>query len=175
MSGEGMASAVAAAMAEAGPMIGAVEVERLLPLGDAMAIEAAREGRRIDQAVDLVRKAGRPKGAVNKRTAVMRDYLLTRYPHPGEALAQAYSRPVEVLAAELGCSKLEAFQAQVRAAAELLPYIESKMPVAVAVDARGAISLVIHGADGAAGAVIDADGGEMLGLSAMLRNQGVEA
>ncbi|MFZ4687864.1 MAG: hypothetical protein ACOYLS_01370 [Polymorphobacter sp.] len=171
--GEGIASAVAQAMAEAGPMAAPVKIEQLLPLGDALAIEAARDGRadrNAGHAVEAVRAAGRPKGATNKRTAAWRDYLLSKYAHPLEVLAQAYSRPVETLAAELGCTKLEAFTAQVKAAAELAPFIESKMPIGVAVDARGTISLVIHGAD--SGEAVE--GGSAWGLSAMLQNQGVD-
>lgn len=174
--GAGIGAALAAAMAEAGQLMEPAPVQVALPLGDAADIEAARD-QRADRdaahAVQAVRKAGRPKGASNKRTGLLRDYLMSRYAHPLEVLAQTYSRPVETLAAELGCSKLEAFQTQVRAAAELAPYIESKMPVAVGIDARGAISLVIHGADGTPGGFIDASGAEVLGLSAMLQDQEV--
>jgi hypothetical protein len=56
--------------------------------------------------------------------------------HPALALARAYSTPVELLAAQLDCSKLEAFQCQMRAAAEVLPYVEGKQPVQVDVRQR---------------------------------------
>ena len=173
--GDGISAAVASALAEAGPMIEPEPVQALLPLADAEAIEAARdqrEDRDAGQAVQLVRKAGRPKGASNKRTAQIRDYLLSRYAHPLEVLAQTYSRPVEALAAELGCSRIEAFKVQVSAAAELAPFIESKMPVAVGIDARGTVQLVINGAEAVPGGFIDAEGVVMGGLSAMLQNQG---
>jgi hypothetical protein len=176
MSGDGLSSAAALAIGAAGPMVEPDEVQLFMPLADAGAIEAARDGvagRDPHRAIEQVRRAGRPKGATNKRTGVWRDYLLSRYAHPLEVLAQTYSRPVEALAAELGCSRKEAFDSQIRAAAELAPYIESKMPVAVAVDARGVIQLVINGSEAAAGAIIDAEGGEVLGLSAMAQNQGV--
>lgn len=174
MSGEtGLAGVVAQAMAEAPPIVAdAVQ----LPLIDVGMVEAERAaGVTIGQAVENVRRAGRPKGAMNKRTGALRDYILNQFQHPAVALAQAYSRPVDMLAAELGCTKLEAFTVQVRAAGELLPYIESKMPVAVGIDQRGTIQLVIHGADERPAVV---DGGELVGLSAMLwqdeQNQGVE-
>jgi hypothetical protein len=176
MSGDGIGAALGAALAQAGPLVEPEAVQAPLPLGDVEAIEAARDGRPdrdAGQAVQLVRKAGRPKGAMNKRTGQLRDYLLSRYAHPLEVLAQTYTRPAEVLAAELGCTKLEAFQQQVRAAAELAPYIESKMPVAVGIDARGTVQLVINGAEAAGGAIIDAEGVTLGGLSAMLQNQGV--
>lgn len=178
--GDGLASAVAIAMDAAGPMTAPETAAPLLPLLDEHAVEAARDGsptRDAGQAVERVRKAGRPPGAINKRTGVLRDFILNQYSHPAVVLAQTYSRPVDDLAAQLGCKRIEAFQVQVKAAAELLPYIESKMPVAVGIDARGAISLVLHGADGASGGVVDAQGIEMLGLTAMLHqseeNQGV--
>jgi hypothetical protein len=174
--GDGIGAALAQAMAEAGALVEPAPVQVALPLGDAEAIEAARDlrpDRDAGHAVQAVRKAGRPKGASNKRTGQLRDYLLSRYAHPLEVLAQAYSRPVETLAAELGCSKVEAFGLQVRAAAELAPFIESKMPVAVGIDARGTVQLVIHGGEAAGGAVIDAEGVTLGGLSAMLQNQGV--
>lgn len=170
----GLAGIVAGAMAEAAPIVAdAVQ----LPLIDVGAVEAERQaGVAIGQAVENVRRAGRPKGAINKRTGQLRDFILAQYQHPAVALAQAYSRPVDTLAAELGCSKLEAFTVQVRAAGELLPYIESKMPVAVGIDQRGTIQLVIHGAEQRPATV---DGGDLTGLSAMLwddeQNQGVEA
>lgn len=168
----GLAGVVADAMAEAAPIaVAAVQ----LPLLDAEAIETARAGRDIGQAVEAVRRAGRPKGALNKRTERLRDFILGQHSHPAQVLAQAYSRPVDALAAELGCTRLEAFTVQIRAASELLPYIESKMPVAVDVDARGAIQLVIHGAEQRPATI---DGGQLVGLSAMLwdeENQGVEA
>jgi hypothetical protein len=65
---------------------------------------------------------------------------------PGEALARAYSTPVEQLAAQLGCTKLEAAQIGIRAAAELLPYIEGKAPISVDVRRRNDVVLIMPGA-----------------------------
>lgn len=76
---------------------------------------------------------GRPAGAKNKSTAAWRDYLLARYPSPLVALAEAYTRPARDLADELGCKPVEAFAVQMRAAAELAPYLHGKMPVEVQV------------------------------------------
>lgn len=80
---------------------------------------------------ELGRGPGRPKGSPNKRTAKLRDYVLARYRHPAEVLAALASMPVERLAADLLCDRIEAATLQVRAATELLPYLESRMPVAV--------------------------------------------
>ena len=84
-------------------------------------------------------KGGRPKGAPNKRTAETVRYLLSRYAHPLEVLAQIYSRPVDVLATELDCSLLEAAQMQVSAAKEVAPYVAQKLPTQV--DFRGDIDI----------------------------------
>jgi hypothetical protein len=76
-------------------------------------------------------KTGRPAGSVARHTAAWRQLILTRYRSPLIAMAEAYSRPVEELAKELGCTRREAFEIQMRAAAELAPFVHSKMPIAV--------------------------------------------
>lgn len=138
----GRAGAVADAMEEAGP--------DLLPLPDATQLELLRDGlpdRDPGRAVAEARKAGRPKGARNKRTEEFRRQILAMAPHPALALARAYARPVETLAAELGCSKLEAFREQRQCAAELLPYVEGKMPVKVDLDVRAGVTIEIESLD----------------------------
>ncbi len=52
---------------------------------------------------------------------------------------------MDVLAAELGCTRLEALQLQQRAAAELMPYFEGKMPVTIDMTARSDVHLVVPG------------------------------
>jgi hypothetical protein len=95
-------------------------------------------------AVDRQRgRRGRPPGALNKRNQKFREQLLAIAPHPALALARAYSTPVETLAAQLGCSLLEAAQLGIRAAAELLPYIESKQPVDVNMTRRNDVVLIM--------------------------------
>jgi hypothetical protein len=89
---------------------------------------------------------GRRPGSLNRRNAKFREQLLGLYPHPAEALARAYSTPVHQLAAQLGCSKLEAAQIGIRAAAELLPYIEGKAPISVDVRRRNDVVLIMPGA-----------------------------
>lgn len=74
---------------------------------------------------------GRPRGSRNRRTSELVGFLLSRYTHPLVGLAETYSRPVGVLAAELGCSKLEAFQLQVTAMKELAPYVAQKLPTMI--------------------------------------------
>lgn len=104
----------------------------------AAAIEIERRGR------------GRPPGSLNRRNAKFRDQILALYPHPAEALARAYSTPVDQLAAQLGCSKAEAAAIGIRAAAELLPYIEGKAPIAVELRRRNDVVLIMPGAGSSA-------------------------
>jgi len=92
-----------------------------------------------------VRGPGRPKGSRNKRTDEWVDYLLRGRRPPLLVLAETYSRPVDQLAKELSITKGEAFKLQLLAAKELAPYVHQKQPLAVQVDARGVVTLVIGG------------------------------
>jgi hypothetical protein len=102
------------------------------------------------------RGRGRPTGSLNKRNAKFREQLLALAPHPALALARAYSTPVETLAAQLGCTKLEAAQLGIRAAAEVLPYIEGKQPISVDVRQRSDVVMIMAGGPGVPGAQLDA-------------------
>lgn len=103
----------------------------------------------LDWPGDIVRsaRAGRPRGARNKRTREWSEYILARYQSPLEFLAEAYSRPVDVLAAELGCDKLEAFKVQCAAAGKIAEYVHQKQPVAVNLNGNTAGTLVIVQSD----------------------------
>jgi hypothetical protein len=90
------------------------------------------------------RGAGRPAGSINRNTKEWREYILQRYQSPLIAMAETYSRPTEVLAKELGCSKLEAFNLQQKAAADLAPYVHQKMPMAIEAGEGGLINLIIN-------------------------------
>ncbi|MBC7906909.1 MAG: hypothetical protein H7Y60_09210 [Rhodospirillaceae bacterium] len=79
---------------------------------------------------------GRPKGATNKRTNDWKAYILARYRHPMEFLAETFSRSPHDLARELDCKPAEAYAVQAKCAAELLPYLEGKAPVQLQVDAN---------------------------------------
>jgi hypothetical protein len=139
--GSGIVSGIRNAIAEAGPLLPLRDEEQLSLLA-----EETGSDRIGSQHVQFAtRGRGRPKGATNKRQADVRNYLLTRYAHPLEVLAQVYSRPVDALAAELGCSRREAAQLQVRAAAEVAPFVEGKMPVAIDLTTHGDFNLLIPG------------------------------
>jgi hypothetical protein len=92
------------------------------------------------------RGRGRPPGALNRRNAKFRDQILALYPHPAIALARAYSTPVHELAAQLECTKKEAAEIGMRAAAELLPYLEGKAPISVDLKRRNDVVLIMPGA-----------------------------
>ena len=71
---------------------------------------------------------GRPKGAKNKRQQQLQAWLLAKgYRHPAVILAETYSRPVQDLRKALSCTKLEAYQLQLKAAEALMPYFEGKV------------------------------------------------
>jgi hypothetical protein len=137
----------------------------LLPaaLAEATAAEAAGEVAR--------RGPGRPPGARNRRTDEWVDYLLGRYRSPLVVLAETYSRPVEVLAAELGCTREDAFKIQIEAASRLAPYLHQKQPLAVNVNAQGVVQLVIETA-AMRGQISGADG-EFTIEAEIVENQGV--
>jgi hypothetical protein len=128
MSGGISKSAVERALAQAESAPAVVPAEQL-PL---IPTEAARAEHAKYQPSG--RGGGRPPGSPNKRTVAFARYLLSKYRHPLEGLAEVYSRPVDVLAAELSCSKLEAFQLQLTAMRELAPYVAQKLPTMI--DAR---------------------------------------
>ncbi len=72
---------------------------------------------------------GRPRGASNKRTLQMRElYLKMGLPHPMLKMGQMLQLTVEDLARALCCDLLEAADLQRKIAADLAPYLESKMP-----------------------------------------------
>lgn len=86
---------------------------------------------------------GRPRGAVDRSASDWRAYFLTRYRSPLHMLAEVAGRPTLQLAEELGCTLLEAMQLQMKAAAELAPYLHSKAPVALQVDGQAVAPVVV--------------------------------
>lgn len=86
---------------------------------------------------------GRKPGAVGRRSAELADYLLQFGPHPAVGMMKLQGRSAALLAAELGCSSLEAAELQHKARAELLPYFEGKQPVRVQVSGQGHMTLNI--------------------------------
>lgn len=79
------------------------------------------------------RGPGRPPGSPNKKTEDLRRFLLARFKHPAVALAEIYSVPTTCLAAELGMKAGDVLALQIRAAAEVAPYVDSRMPAKIAI------------------------------------------
>ena len=92
------------------------------------------------------RSKGRPAGSPNKRTLAMRDHILRRgYAHPLLWMAETVSRPISMLAEELGCSLLEAAEFQRKVASDMAPYMESKMPAQLSVDNNDGLPVLMIG------------------------------
>lgn len=135
----GLQTAIEAIGVGQAPTAGAEQLPLLpLPLVDS---EAA-----IAEAA-VHRGPGRPAGSRNKRTEEWVDYILGRYRSPLVVLAETYSRPVQELAKELGCTKAEAFDRQQAAARAILPYVHQEQPKALQLDGRGMMQLVIETGD----------------------------
>lgn len=112
-------------------------------------------------------KGGRKLGSGNRRNAEFRAFILAQGGHPGVFLQRVMDRPVELLAAELGCDKRDALDRQIRCATELMPYVEGKMPVNVNVAVRGDFSLVAGAGTGLFDGLDDGESDElpMLGFA----------
>jgi hypothetical protein len=112
--------------------------QELLDLGR---VEARQAGLPLIPAVEpeasapAPAKGGRPAGSVARKTSEWAAFMLQRYRSPLVVMAETYSRPLRDLADELGCTPLEAFELQMKAAAELAPYVHSKQPTGLQLDA----------------------------------------
>jgi len=109
---------------------------------------------------------GRPVGAQNRMTRDIRKLILAKHCHPLQAMAEIYTADAKELAQHLGCKAIEAVQLQLRAAAELAPYLTAKQ---AAVDDKGNAvmpSLVLSFGAGAS-APPAADGRRVLSLDAI--------
>ena len=140
----------------------AIQMELGCDVGDAVC-EHQRRGR-----------GGRPKGAKNRRTEEFSRYILQFGPHPGVTLARVQGRPTDMLAKELGCTKLEAMQLQIRAASELLPYVEGKKPVEVNMHHGGHMSLVLEQSGPIDGGLIEGESSEPMLAFAPMPDDGAE-
>src|SRR5262249_31154832 len=70
---------------------------------------------------------GRPRGARNHSTQYWVDYIRRKYCSPLEVLAQLATSPIDVLAREAGCSRLDALIQKRHAAEALSPYLHPKL------------------------------------------------
>lgn len=108
---------------------------------------------------------GRPVGAQNRMTRDIRKLILAKHCHPLQAIAEIYTADVHELARYLDCKPLEAMNVQLRAAAELAPYLTAKQ---AAVDDQGNAmpTLVIQFGAGAS-APAAGDGRRVLSIEAV--------
>lgn len=98
-------------------------------------------------------RGGRPKGARNRRSDDFARYILSFGQHPAITMMEIQTTPPEVLVersrqmdpVKRRMSYGDAQALRVRCAEGLLPFIESKKPVALDVTAKGDFSLLIPG------------------------------
>jgi hypothetical protein len=87
---------------------------------------------------------GRPRGSRNRRTQELADYAARLGGNPILKLIEIVATPIDVIAATLGCKKVEAADYWRKCAADLAPYIEQKLPTAVQLQGANAGMLVIN-------------------------------
>lgn len=121
---------------------------------------------------NLVRKRsgpGRPAGAVNRVTKDIRRLLLSQFKHPLIALGEIYSADTLALAAHLGCKPEAALGVQVRAAAEVAPYLAAKQ---AAVDDKGAAVMptLVMNFGASTGTSMAGDGARTLSIEAIAKS-----
>lgn len=91
------------------------------------------------------KRHGRPKGARNKRTDDFARWLLSFGQHPAKTMMEIQATPTEVLMEASKKPYLECLDRRIRCAEALMPYLESKKPVAVDMTFTGIADLVIEG------------------------------
>ena len=122
---------------------------------EVLAIQRARGGSMKEAVAEWRAQGarGRKPGAVNRSTADLARYLGQFGPDPAVKLMRMIARPVDLLAAELGCSLGDAWDRQARVAMDLMPYFHGKKPVAIDMTVKGDFHLAIAGITHSAGQV----------------------
>lgn len=87
---------------------------------------------------------GRPKGAINRTTRDLVKLIEATGRHPIIAMAEIVATPIDVIAATLGCSPLEAAEYHRKVMSDLAPYVAQKLPTAVQISGANAGVLVVH-------------------------------
>lgn len=175
-----LVEAAAAQEAEQQDLFGPVSPEEMVEAREALGGQAGhmavlREAR--------VRRAGRPKGARNKRTDDFEKYILQFGQHPAITLMQIQSTPPEVLIEASKQPKVHSFRKngrpnivverlsyqeaeamRMRAAEALMPYLVGKKPLAVDMNFSGLSDLVIAGVTHSNAEVTNIVEGEFLPL-----------
>lgn len=89
--------------------------------------EGGLEPRELEAEAERQRKAGRPKGAQNRSTRELKEFLLKTGVVPQTFMHKWLNIEPEQLAKRLGCTVFEAFNKQIDIARELGEYIIPKM------------------------------------------------
>lgn len=89
-------------------------------------VEEAGEDEVKAEALNL-RGRGRPKGAKNKKSAALREYIAARYGNPVCLLMARAVADVRSLAAELGADPLDVWKEQNDILKSVLPFVMEKM------------------------------------------------
>jgi hypothetical protein len=96
---------------------------------------------------DGVRKAsgpGRPRGSTNRTTRDLVKLITSKGKHPLLAMAEIVATPIDVIAATLGCKKIEAAEYHRKVMSDLAPYVAQRLPLAVQVQGANAGVLIIN-------------------------------
>ncbi|MEO9613620.1 MAG: hypothetical protein ABJG86_11155 [Nitratireductor sp.] len=87
---------------------------------------------------------GRPRGARNRATKDLVKLIEATGRHPLLAMAEIVATPIDVIAATLGCKKIEAAEYHRKVMSDLAPYVAQKLPTAVQIAGANAGMLVIN-------------------------------
>lgn len=87
---------------------------------------------------------GRPRGSTNRTTRDLVKLITATGKHPLLAMAEIVSTPIDVIAATLCCTRLEAAEYHRKVMSDLAPYVGQKMPTAVQIAGANAGLLVIN-------------------------------
>jgi hypothetical protein len=134
-------------MAEPGEGEGALAEAAAAAVDDALRLQLDLLGLDETPALGKVRerraKAGRPPGALNRRSDQAAAYVLSRLGDPLLHQAAVAVMGVAELAAAAGCTVMEAFAEKRLAAAVVLPYLHSRRPLDVNVNEHKIVRLTI--------------------------------
>lgn len=102
----------------------------------------------IGEDVERTGKPGRPKGAVNKTTAQMIEFIQRTKGDPRIALARVMATSIDELRQTLGCNRLEAYDRWAQAVFWLLPYMAGKPALELAVKSTSTKLVLFAGMPG---------------------------
>lgn len=160
-------------------MLDPVTPEEMLEAREILGPEAGRLS--VLRHAREAKRRGRPPGARNKRTDDFKRYLLGFGQHPAITMMQIQSTPPEVLVEASQQPKVHSFRKdgtanlvtermtyaeaqslRIRCAEGLLPYLESKQPVAVDMTFTGVSDLFIEGVTHTRGEMADLTEGDFM-------------